>query len=764
MSSHNERDKRLYDIIVPVYNGLDFFQDCYESLRKYTSPGHRIVIVDDASTSKAIFKYYDKIKGDPGTLIIKLKKNIGFVGAANRGLSFSSRDVILLNSDTVVTPHWVEKLDAALFSAPNIATATPWTNSGTICSFPAFCQDNPIPRGLTADDLSMIAEAVCPGIYPHIPTAIGFCMAIRRDILEEIGLFDEDTYGRGYGEENDFCMKAWEHGYVHVLDDRTFIEHKGSMSFKDEMPERIQKNLNLVQDRHPLYLPMVESFIKKDPLKEWRNRIVRVIEHRQGNMHILFVIHNDPLGAGNAPVGGSEYHVLTLAKTIREIKGGVPYILSSNGDELLFLEPEGENDWLRRRIHLPNNLDHPVIYDPDYRKRLWEILDIYHIDIISFHHLLHHPIDLSLLLRGWRGGICWTTHDFFPICPSYNLLNSDGEYCGGRGDCSTCSRRLFGYKIDVTGWWRKIFARNLGLMHRIYVPSESAARHITDIYPEITDKILLIEHGIASSNKTGLHSNKRKVLEPPYRIAFLGAMAPPKGSDIVRDIIRIGLKREVEWFVIGDIGDQGLQALSMPNLHKIGKYNQEQLPGLLSKIVPDLIVFCSRWPETYSYTLSESWLAGIPVIVGPLGAPADRVRKTGCGWVAPDITAISILETIQDALKDSSQYIEIKKKIKEIKPPSLKDMTQSYIEDFNKIVSKNPLPGLRKEASRQFWPGHTLDRGREIYDTETIASLKRELFIIQNSIGWRLLERFRRQAWFRTIRAIAQKSKKGGLK
>jgi len=220
---------RKYDIVIPVFNGLHFFRECYGSVRQYTPDGHTILIIDDASTEPELLTFLEEIGRHPNTEVLRRPENMGFVHSANVGMAHSSNHVILLNSDTVVTPSWLDKLDRALFHAPNIATVTPWTNKGTICSLPRFCEDNELPVNVTAAAISHMAETLCPGRYTPIPTAVGFCMAIRRQVLDEISFFDSSTFGRGYGEENDFCMRAWLQGYENIHDDRTFIFHQGSV-------------------------------------------------------------------------------------------------------------------------------------------------------------------------------------------------------------------------------------------------------------------------------------------------------------------------------------------------------------------------------------------------------------------------------------------------------------------------------------------------------------------------------------------------------
>ena len=116
--------------------------------------------------------------------------------------------------------------------------------------------------------------------YPDIPTAVGFCMFVRRELLDSIGLFDADTFGLGYGEENDFCMRAMKAGYRNVLCDDTFVAHVGSQSFTAQTQALKERNSQLLFAKHPEYLDLVQRFIADDPLAPIRARVISQLDRR----------------------------------------------------------------------------------------------------------------------------------------------------------------------------------------------------------------------------------------------------------------------------------------------------------------------------------------------------------------------------------------------------------------------------------------------------------------------------------------------------
>jgi GT2 family glycosyltransferase len=187
--------------------------------------------------------------------------------------------VVLLNADTELTPDWLQGLARCLDSDAAIATATPWTNNGEIASLPAFCQVNPVPPDRAA--VARVIAAAGPPVYPELPTAVGFCMAIARRAIERVGLFDEQLFGRGYGEENDFSMRARSAGLRNVLCDDVYIVHLGNRSFGPLGLKPDEDSMRRLLSRHPDYLDLVQAFIAQDPLAGRRQAILDAL-HRAG--------------------------------------------------------------------------------------------------------------------------------------------------------------------------------------------------------------------------------------------------------------------------------------------------------------------------------------------------------------------------------------------------------------------------------------------------------------------------------------------------
>ena len=264
-------------VVIPVFNAPGELDRCLESVAATTAEGTEIRIIDDASTDPATVTVLDRWRARaPAAWQFQANRvNRGFVATVNAGMRACEHNVVLLNSDTEVTPGWLQGLQRCLDSDPAIASATPWTNNGEIASLPEFCQANPVPQ-----DAARLAEVIARTgtvCYPELPTAVGFCMAISRLAIERVGVFDEALFGKGYGEENDFSRRVVNHGMRNVLCDDVYVVHLGGRSFGPTGLKPDQSSMERLLSRHPDYLACVQAFIAADPLKSRREEILRAL-------------------------------------------------------------------------------------------------------------------------------------------------------------------------------------------------------------------------------------------------------------------------------------------------------------------------------------------------------------------------------------------------------------------------------------------------------------------------------------------------------
>ena len=224
--------KRTYDIIVPVYGALPYLEQCINSILKNTKHPYNLIIIDNGNDPFRK-EYLRTIKS---AQIITDSKNSGWAKSCNMGIENGENDVVLLNSDTLVTKGWLEKMDRCAYSDSRIGTVNPLSNNAGFLSIPYSSIFNTVPAGFTMESFAGLVSELSERQYPSIPRILGFCLLIKREIFNRIGVLDEKVE-LGCGEDDDFCMRVKSKGYKVVCCDDGFVYHYGKYSFVDS-PDR----------------------------------------------------------------------------------------------------------------------------------------------------------------------------------------------------------------------------------------------------------------------------------------------------------------------------------------------------------------------------------------------------------------------------------------------------------------------------------------------------------------------------------------------
>jgi len=596
-------ETRAIDIIVPIYNGYEDLLLCVESLRRHTDLSlHRVVLIDDCSPDERVAEYLGQLTGEwkPGSRPApeetaggaagdgavpdagdaagngaadtacdpaadstgrgaapargKSEKqagftafyndvNRGFSANVNRGLAWSERDVILLNSDTIVTKGWVDKLQHCAYADRAIATVTPLSNSATLASMPVFCQDNPLPEGFTADSYGELIERVSLHRYPRVTVAVGFCMYVRQEAYLAVGDFDAATFQRGYGEENDFCFRLSQLGYRHVLCDDTFIYHKGTASFDTEEKKRLcEEHERILRERYPELMAANDRYVAQNPDREIRANAELYRPLANGRKNLLYFLHLDFRETAFNRVGGTQLHVADL---VRELRGEYNIFVAARDVDCLCLTVYTDRSEKVLRFPIGEEEPYPVFHDRELAAAFRKILTAFSIDAVHVHHTQGLSPDIIEEAAALGIPVVATLHDYYYVCPTVKLLNAEGVFCplsaagasgemaaesgggstaaakaaaendvaekttveGGEAvkalrvptmdECRTCLRRTCGYSenANVMEHWRREHARILQLCEKIIFPSESAREIVCTFYPEIREKTLVIPHG-----------------------------------------------------------------------------------------------------------------------------------------------------------------------------------------------------------------------------------------------------------------------------
>ncbi len=262
------------DIVVPVFRGEAETRACLESvLASQCATPHELIVVDDASPEPAISLWLEDLAAQGRITLVRHATNRGFVASVNEAMArHPSRDVVLLNSDTEVAHGWLDRLGGAIRGDESVATATPFSNNATICSYPRTLMANEMPEGETTATLDAAFAAANAGRSVQIVTAVGFCMYIARRALDRVGTFDAQRYGAGYGEEVDFCMRAARAGLKHVIAADVFVRHVGEVSFAGSGADRRARAQTIVDDLYPEFQAGLRAFLAADPVLPLRRR------------------------------------------------------------------------------------------------------------------------------------------------------------------------------------------------------------------------------------------------------------------------------------------------------------------------------------------------------------------------------------------------------------------------------------------------------------------------------------------------------------
>jgi GT2 family glycosyltransferase len=262
-------------IVVPVYADWPSIQDCIASLKKWVDTSrHKIIFVNDcgleADTLETNIK--DAINGWENVYYYRNPRNLGFVKTCNKAVfeyDKTDNNILLLNSDTEVTEGFLDELIWALYSQEKVAAVSPRSNNASITTIPL---STAIKRGIDPQKSYKIFQKIKEKLprTQEVPVAHGFCMLIRRGSIKKYGLFDE-VFGRGYGEEVDFCMRLRKHGYKCLLSNRAYVFHLEARSFSlEEKAKILKESEKFIDGRYPGYRQLVRDYMKEAVPRESR--------------------------------------------------------------------------------------------------------------------------------------------------------------------------------------------------------------------------------------------------------------------------------------------------------------------------------------------------------------------------------------------------------------------------------------------------------------------------------------------------------------
>jgi GT2 family glycosyltransferase/glycosyltransferase involved in cell wall biosynthesis len=625
------------DVVIPVYRGLDATRRCLRSLLRDPKPGlrsplHRIVVIDDASPEPALSRYLDRLAARRFIRLLRNPTNLGFVASINRGIAEAgARDVVLLNADTEVPAGWLSRLAGQAYSHARVATVSPFSNNATLCSYPAV-EGGPLPFGETLARIDAACLAANAGRSVTVPTTVGFCMYVRRDALDELGLFDAETFGRGYGEENDFCMRATAAGWRHLLACDLFVYHEGEVSFGGNAPERAA-SIAPLELRWPDYRRRVGIHVRLDEARPFRVAATLQLFATNGLPTILAIQHAYDGGVGQyvralAAKCHGVANLLVLRATMdgQGVRLGVPAV--HRHPELLIPRPLPPDGKEAEEAETARAAEAALLAD------VLALLSPLRIARVHVQHWVNLRLDLRALIRALDVPFDLTIHDWFAICPRINLLPvADGPSCGEPQPavCDRCIQaRDDTAAHDIIGW-RAEQAWLPRLADRVLCATQDSIDR-------------LARYGLAArailapleSMPEAIPPRPRPRPDPAplspdaapraLRVAVLGVLADHKGARTVTALAELAPADQFAITLIGK-SERAIPPGARHCLSETGSYEAAELPDLIARVDPDVIWFPASWPETWSYTLTAAILSGRPIVASDIGA--FRLRLAG---------------------------------------------------------------------------------------------------------------------------------------
>jgi len=602
------------DVIVPVYGGYEQTKECIESVKSNIDKSiHKIIIINDCSPDERISKYCRDQIALPYVELIENEENLGFVASVNKGMKSSEYDVILLNSDTAVPRNWATKMSVCAYTDKTIATVTPFSNNATICSVDEIAYEK-LSTVLSLDEIDNCFAVANTGAVIDIPTAVGFCMYIKRSAIVDIGLFDEEKFGKGYGEENDFSLRASSNGWKNVLCCDTFVYHVGGVSFSSESDERKIKAEGVMSAQHPEYSDYVQDHIMRDPAALFRSQALSVVAKTVLEKALLespVIIHI--IGNGG---GGSYRYVHNLSTSMDGrhfaiLFSGRDVYLEDIASSLFYLVSSGET-----LVSLADYLSDDLL-----------------IDCFHLHCLEDQALNFYELTQKKSTTTAVTLHDVSFISP--NVFSSDNW------DTDVFDQ------LEIDGDW-KLRIKNICISSDVViVPSQYLKSLVlTEYEGSVVPLIISVDKvenqiSITLDEKKQILKLKLEAFEDDYPVvAVVGAVGKHKGYDFFKKLTEQS-RGKINWLVIGYTEDDSSSAAYSESHYIVhGAYHPGQLKALIEAYKVDLVYFPPGIPESYCYALSDVLPFVNKIAVHNRGALGERVaHHRAVEYVLPNLAS-----------------------------------------------------------------------------------------------------------------------------
>lgn len=644
-------------IIIPVYNGLEHLRKLTGTLFKNTNENQcRFVFINDASPDSSITPFLQELqRRDSRVVLMDNPQNLGFVKTVNKAVN-ANRDVdvfVLLNTDTEVPPGWLSRLIQPMLQDPKVATVTPFSNGATIFSVPIPDENNrDLINVFTTEEIDQAFQKYSlPELNTQTVCGVGFCMALNPKVWREIGPLDEKTFEKGFGEEADWCMRAFRAGYKNVISPNLFVSHFHGGSFSsDEKKQLLKCHQTILDQRYPEFQKLLQKHNSINAPLWTTIGIAAILETVLSETAAPLAILDHSWGGG-----ANSFRNKMIQDTLAE------------GRSVLLLIPAGQsihaiayrnNFKVECRLANLSLLKHPLF------RNIHEIVlnelvswpDLYGGNKLSAKQYMKFVQNFIEIKNHLRATVRYMFHDFFLLCPHLNLFSNQGHYCKpsqSAAECISCIKtrmpyeRYYRVESSLTGTaWRAASQELISNINEIRFFSQNSLEIVKNLLDMKDSQVSLIPHAPQHQFVP------IKLTTSPLTIGFVGAISKVKGADFVVEFANY-LKQHAPEVVIVIIGIIDTDVANIPdNIHVHGAYQPEELPSLIDRYGINIGFISSLCPETFSYVTQELMMLGIPLVCFDIGAPADRIRNWNKGMIIPEISAAAAWATIQKLYND----------------------------------------------------------------------------------------------------------------
>ena len=638
------------DVIIPVYGAAEELRACLESVVRETDlTRHRLILVIDGPQDDDV----EKIVSGARAHVLRNERRGGFVNAVNRGMRESASDVVLLNSDTIVTPGWLEKMIDAAYSSGDAGTVTPLSNHATLCSVPRAFEENLLPAGFEVESFGALIQQVSQRSYPRLPTGVGVCLYIRRAVLEDVGVFDEKHFGLGYGEENDFCMRALARGWLHIADDATFIYHAGHRSFRQSRLTLQRRAQTTLQRLHPRYLATIAAFMQSDPLAPVGARIRSALGQKTAatRRRVVHLVHGWP----PFQHAGTELYAYWLVRQQQPAHDVAVYVRGADparahGEAIELFDHGVRVRIVTNNFTSRNPFRRNVIRDPLLQRDFERFLKTGRPDVLHIHHLAGHAFSLASVAKRLGIPIVMQIQDWWFLCARVNLFDRAGNRCTGPG-FEKCARCVTLTKVTPA-------AATNRLLHAMRRSAARAAIAAADVFIAGSKAIRddYIRAGVIPKSKPfhvipygvdiEIPRAPRAPARRPIRFGYLGSISPHKGVHTAIDAMRGIDPSQASLHIWGDVrafpdyvADLRTRIGSASVIFE-DRFAEEEKTRVFASM--DVLLIPSIGLESFGLVAREAMTCGVPVIASAGGALSEMFAPGDCGEFFPagDVAAL----------------------------------------------------------------------------------------------------------------------------